>query len=631
MSIKDLHLNDSCAEANQYKVLHCQQTMMGDPSIDRPWLSYYTEEAKKQTIPEKTIYQYLKEKSSSHLLSPALNYFDRVVRYGELLDSVDMAAKSFKQAGVTEGDIVTICAPTIPETIYSIYALNKIGAIANLIDPRNNASRIQEQINQTKSKILVMIDLCYPKIKNIIQETSIEQAISISCADSLPFGLNFSYRAQEFIKSLMNHIPRIPNDSIYTKWSQFLRLGRQVTKEINTKYVPNTPAAIVYTSGTLGMAKGAVLSNENLNAMSLQYDYSGVPHKVGDRFLDVMPAFLAYGLVNGIHMPLTLGMENILIPQIKVSKVNHLVTKYHPQVLMGTPEHYEPFFELPADKDLSCITSPGVGGASLDADFEKKINDTLALHKCSSKIAKGYGLTEMSSAAIVCLSNEMNEIGGVGIPLLFTNIMIRDPKTKEKLSYNQEGEIWLSGPTLMLGYYDSPEKTNSVIEIIDGERWFQTGDLGKIDELGRVDVFGRMTQKITLPDGHKVSAKELKSLLKKHPIVKDCEVVGVKDPHSNRGERPKACIELKTNQSSEAQAFELLDEYCYSNLPERDVPAYYEFFDSIPHNLMGKAIIGELTASGIENAFHTKTEVTKIGIDLDSFSFPIKQKKKKLK
>lgn len=203
--INNLKINKVEENTNLQKKPILDGNLTGYPSIDKPWLKYYNEEAKNATVPKCTIYNYLIKTNKNNLNRVAINYYGNKIEYNQLFKKIDDVAKAYKKIGVKAGDVVTLCLPNVPETIYSLYALNKIGAVVSIIDPRTNAERIKYFCNISDSKVMITIDLCIPKIDKIINETNIEHSISVSVTDSFPLGLNIAYNLKNMnLKSLFS-------------------------------------------------------------------------------------------------------------------------------------------------------------------------------------------------------------------------------------------------------------------------------------------------------------------------------------------------------------------------------------------------------------------------------------------
>ena len=577
---------------------------------------FYSEEALKLQVPSKTLYEYITEGAKGYKNVTALNYFDRKISYRNLVKNIDAVADAYKAMGVKKGDIVTLVMPTLPETIYSLYGLNKIGAVTHFVDPRIPAKTIKDAINEAESNLVVIIDLCHPKIDKIIDETNVDKIIAVSSADSLPLLLNMGYKIKEKKSYSDGTSQPLPDNGKYLKWHDFIKQGKD-TKAEKVAFEKDAVAVIERTGGTTGVPKGVMLSNENINSVALEYKHCGIKNEPGQVFLDIMPPFLAYGLIAGIHMPLSLGMTDVLIPQFDPTKFDKLLLKYKPAHFMGVPTHYEPLLTSKRleGKDLSFLISPGAGGDTTNIELEKKINAFLEAHKCETRLAKGYGMTELSSAVCVCIKNECNELGSVGIPLPLVEAEIRNPNTKEVINTpNEIGEWYFSGPSVMLGYLNNEEENKKVFfNDENGKKWIKTGDLGYIDENGLFFHQARSKRMIVRPDGHNVFPSTIENVLATHKAVSECAVVGVDSINNQQGKLPKAVVVLKDEfKGYEKEIQEELEKLCSENLPERDVAYFYEFTDKIPMTPAGKVDFKKLESTGIENANASDVKITQL-------------------
>ncbi len=566
--------------------------LTGKPSVDKPWLKYYDKNAIKDDLPENTIYGYLVENNKDYPNRVALNYFDRKIKYKELIDNIDKTAKALLNFGVKKGDVVTISTPTLPETIYLFYAISKIGAIANMVDPRTSVEGIEDYVNEAESKLLFIVDVAAEKAKNIKEKTSVEKVIAISPADSLPFGLNYGYRAKEFIESIKEKRDNFFKKNECYTWNEFFKEGNiYVDNEEYIEYKKDIPVAIVHTGGTTGRPKGVLLSNDNLNAAAYQCKVAGFDFKREHNWLNIMPPFIAYGIGNGLHLPLICGMEVILIPQFDPKTFEDLLIKYNPNHMTGVPSHYGYIINSKKldNKDLSYIIAPTVGGDKMDEELEKQTNEFLKNHNCKYKVTKGYGMTEVNAAVAACTSNENNEIGSVGIPFSKTIISIFDPETREELGYNQVGEVCITGPNTMLGYFKNQEETDKIIiEHNDGKKWVHSGDLGYMTEDGKLYIKDRIKRMIIRHDGFKVFPSEIEKIISTHPSVKDCSVVGVPDLEHAQGKVPKAYVVLKSKFYDENKVKDEIFYLCSQKLAEYSQPDDLEYKTSLPLTSIGK-------------------------------------------
>lgn len=552
----------------------------GYPSIDKPWLKYYSKEAIKAVFPQMSAYDYLVQNNCTHLADTALIYFDKELSYGQLFKEINRAANAFQTIGVDKGEIVTICATTVPETIISIYALNKIGAIVDMYDPRKGI------VADTGSKVLIVLDILSEMAeKYLLHDTSFEHVIILSMKDSMTSSAKMVYKfkmrgkTRHFIKGGI-------------QWKKFLDQAQKC--EFNDeKLVVNgdSAAAIVHTGGTTGTPKCVLLSNNNFNALAHQYSYLGLDYNRKQRFLDIMPPFIAYGLLLGMHMPLCLGISVILIPVFTIKDFDKLIWKYKPEHFSGVPTHFEYLMLSPKIRNfsLSFIVNPAVGGDKISINVENEINDFLRNHYSNKKITKGYGLTEASSTIASC-TGKCNSLGSVGIPLIGNVISIFKPNTDIELTYYEEGEVCVIGPTNMIKYFKNPEETQEIFKRHkDGKKWLHTGDLGYMTEDGQLYIIDRIKRMYIRAEGYKIFAKKIEMIIEKCDAVGRCVIVGIPDPNHTQGQVPKACIILDEKYCGDKKtAVAEITKFCQDNLVERDFPEEIVLYSDFPLTAIGK-------------------------------------------
>jgi len=567
-----------------------EKNLTGYPSIDKPWLQYYNELAINAKMPKQTIYEYLVENNKNYPNRTALNYFNRKISYSELISNIDKAAKALIKHGVKEGDIVTISMPTLPETIYLFYAISKIGAISNMIDPRTSEEGIKDYVNEVESKLMIVVDVALPKVKNLKQTTTLQEIITVSPADSLPLGLNFGYKAKQFVESLKNKNQTKIDKSEFTNWKEFFNSGDD--RFVYPKYTENKPVVIVHTGGTTGKPKGVVLTNDNVNCAAYQCQLAGYDFQRKHNWLNIMPPFIAYGIGNGLHLPLICGMEVILIPQFDPNKFDELLIKHKPNHMVGVPSHYGSIINSKKleKEDLSYVIAPTVGGDKMEINLEEKTNQFLKERNCDYKVVKGYGMTEVNAAVAACTSNETNDLGSVGIPFPQTIISIFDTETGKELGYNQNGEICITGPNTMLGYFKNETETNKILKKHDdGKIWVHSGDIGYMTEEGKLYIVDRIKRMIVRHDGFKLFPNIIEDVIASHPAVANCKVIGISDVEHSQGKLPKACIILKGGHLlNENQIRDEIILLCSEKLAEYSQPVEYEFRNSFPLTPIGK-------------------------------------------
>lgn len=551
-------------------------TLQGPPtgyaSIDKPWLKYYDKNDIVTDIPKLKAYEYMLLNNAEHLDKTAINFLGKKITYREMIVNVDKIAKALVANGVKEGDVVTVAIANIPENIYLLYAINKIGAIYNVIDPRYTSEEFLREINAVNSKMVICLDMCYENILPILKETKVEKLICLSPIESLPF---------------LNSINKIKNNisGNFYKWNQFIKSGNSISKEVNSSFVANQPIVVVHTGGTTGEPKGVILTNENFVAMAQMHKNGGLDYTINDTFLNVLPPFVAFCLSNGINMPLTLGLEVSIIPKFDVPKFAELLDKYKPNHVLAGPILWEYVIKSNI-KDLSYLKTPVSGGDSLNEATEKSINDFFAKHGCKFKVAQGYGMSEVSSAASFSTENS-NKLGSVGIPFIKNSISIFDPDDCSEKLYNEEGEIWINTPTMMKEYLNNKKATNDLKYVEkDGKIWIRTGDIGKIDSEGHLYIVGRMKRMI-VRNGNKIFPANIESIVLENSDIENCSVVSMHDDV----ERSVPVIHIIMNEAAKSTREEIV-EYIKNKigtcLPDYNIPVKFVFRSSFPLTKINK-------------------------------------------
>lgn len=567
---------------------------VGYPNIDKPWLKYYSDSSIVAPQPQMSVYDYVKFCNKDRLDCVVLNYYGVKITYREFFANVDRVIAALIENGIKQGDVVSLGLPSVPETFYTFFAINAIGAVANFIDPRINEERIEQCVKSANSKMIICVDTYIDKFKNVGEKLKIEKKVIVSPSNLLP----------PFLKMLYKLKVKTPKNIGFENWNEFVERGKD--KKISTKFkaTGNEVAAIEYTSGTTGIPKGALLSNSSINSVAFQQKSVLPEMKPSDTFLDIMPPFIAYGLVCGMVASLTAGLELILIPKFEPDKFDKLVMKHKPNHVIGVPTFFENLIKsrLVKNEDLSFLKYCIAGGDKMSVEAEKRINEFFKKHNVQNNIIKGYGMTELSSGVIINVDDNTNKLGSVGVPLVKNNIKVLNPDTKEELRFNETGEVYITGPSKMMGYHNASEEMKFVVsEDVDGQEWIKTGDLGKVDEEGHVYIEGRLKRMIIRPDGHNVFPTSIENVILTHPAVENCIVVGVPSTEYMNGEIPVACVVIKDDYKDRIEDIkEQLIKLSSLKLPPRDVALDYKFLEFIPMTSNGKVDINTLkeTCSG---------------------------------
>ena len=571
-----------------------EKKLTGYPSIDKPWLKYYSEEALDAPIPEMSIYEWIKTHNSDNLQSIAIRYFGYEMTYGTLFQQIEEAAAAFTALGVKANDIVTLALPNIPENVVCIYALNRIGAIANLVDLRCQGEDLIRYYNEVNTAYAVVSDMFLSNTLAVAERTTLKKLIVASPFDHLPFP----------VRAFMKHKYRVRGEAGISmlSWGDFITSGAgQPVPEAAVK--AGDTACIMHTSGTTGESKGVMLSNHCFNAMTVEFKYGYGFYEPGDVFMNQVPPFLAYSAIIAIHIPLSLQLCMRMLPDYRPDQFARNMVKHRANHVAAGPADWGNFLsdsKAVRNKDLSFMKTLGSGSDTMRIEDKRAVNKLFEEHGCRSRITEGYGMTEVGSAACMNLPHCDVE-GSVGVPLPKMSFCVWDNEADTEAPYNTKGEICMSGPTLMNGYYHRPEETAAVLRRHeDGNLWMHSGDLGYIDENGCIFLDGRLKRIIIQFNGMKVNPFEIEKTLLTDEGVAECCVVGTPDLQHSSGSLPVAFV-VPAGESESHEALEArLRALCDAELLERYRPVRYCFTGSLPLTPNGKVDYRALEESAKE-------------------------------
>ena len=554
-------------------------------SAAAPWLKYYGNTPASLEYPHKTMYEMVEAAAKRHPNHVAYVFMGKKTSYTEFMKRIQAAAQGLYKMGIRKGDKVTICMANTPQALDCFYALNRIGAIPNMIHPLSASQEIAFYLNFSKSKAILTLDQFYYKVAEILPQLENPTEILIAkVADELPGPLSALYPLTKTARA----VKKLPKAG-YTLWYDMVKAGKN-TRLPAQKSRYDSCGAILYSGGTTGTTKGIMLSNLNFNALALQtIAASGFSmEEISNmKMLSVMPVFHGFGLGIGIHTPLVAGGTCILIPQFNVKVYAKTLMKQKPNLIPGVPTLFEALLRTEdlEGADLSFLKGIFSGGDSLSPELKKKVDAFLREHNCSEQIREGYGTTECVTAS--CLTpKDYARQGSIGVPFPDTYYKIVEPGTTNEVGPNIEGEICISGPTVMLGYMDNPYETaNTLRRHYDGRIWLHTGDLGHMDQDGFV-YFRQRIKRMIVTSGYNVYPSQLENIIDANDKVLISCVIGVKDPY--RVQRVKAyVVPMPGVEPSEALKQEILD-YCSGRIAKYAMPREIEFRKELPKTLVGK-------------------------------------------
>ncbi len=556
---------------------------------EQPWLRYYKEEGIPANLeyPDCSMSDLILEAAEKYPDNIAYSYYGHKVSYKNFAKKIEKVARALKNYGVKEGDRVTICMPNTPEGIVMVYAVNMVGAICNMVHPLSSEKELEYYIKTADSKYILVFDAVFDKIYRLVDTADLERIIVVRPSDGLGFLKQKMYRLLHVKKV------KIPsNDARVVLWEDFIANSYFYQGNFHEERGANDPAVILYSGGTTGAPKGILLSNLNFNAlgtMATTVIKQAVP---GASVLSILPIFHGFGLGVCIHTPLTIGMTCILIPAFSYKQFAEIIRKNEPNFIAGVPTLYESLINSKLKKDdLVSVNAVICGGDALNGTLRDKVNKCLEEHGSKAKIRAGFGLTEATGA--VCLSPE-NQFGDgiIGAPFPDMRIKIVQPGTHNTAAVNEDGEICVSGPLVMMGYLNDDAETAQTIRLHeDGMVWLHTGDMGHFGEDGMVYFSGRLKRMI-VSSGYNIYPTFLESIINSHEAVLTSTVIGVDHPY--KGQVPKAFVVLqpgyKPGKKIEKEIRELLER----NVPIYALPSAYEFRDKLPTTLVGKVAFKRL-------------------------------------
>ncbi len=556
---------------------------MSEITAKTPWKDYMGEVPMHLNYFDGTMFEAVENAAHRFPANIAFDFMGRPTPYRVMIAEIERCAKALKTIGIRENDRVTIAMPNCPQAIYLFYAVNLVGAIANMIHPLSAEKEIEFYLNESESVLAITLDQFYDKFEHVRKNTKVVNIIIASVKDALSQPIRTGYMLTAGRK-----IEKIPSDAPVLMWKDFLRLSRSCFyKTYKVARRGEDPAVILYSGGTTGTTKGIVLTNRNFNALSQQIVATNPMFRPGDKMLAAMPLFHGFGLGVCIHSMLAQGGRCLLIPRFTPKSYAKQITKKKCNFIAGVPTLYEALLRLPGMEkaDFSSLKGVFSGGDSLSVELKKKFDKYLYDHKAAVQVREGYGATETVSAC--CLTPpHMHKEGSIGLPFPDTYIKIVKPGTDRELPYGTEGEILLAGPTVMKEYMKQPKETAQTLRAhADGLTWLYTGDLGMMDEEGFVYFRGR-AKRMIISSGYNVYPAQLENILDAHEAVQMSCVIGVPDAY--KMQKVKAFVKLSAGYEPSEETKRSILEYCAMHIAKYAMPYDVEFREDMPKTLVGK-------------------------------------------
>lgn len=541
-------------------------SLTGYPSIDKPWLKYYTAEQISAPLPHMTAYEYLRQQNAGREALQAIDSAFGCYTFGEMFRMIDRTAASLWQLGVKKGQIVLEMLPVMPHESFLFYGVDVVGAALAPLAPMYPAEEVCKAARKFGAALFFTFDmLLTPEMEQAVYaQTGVEHIVSIGAAQT--------------------------RDPRTLTWEAFLALGEGVPlPEISRD--PEELLFLASTGGSTGEPKSVMLNDNCFNAAVHQFRNSALPYDAGDRWIRLWPLFSATAAASNNHLPFCCGMHMLIRPFPEdITTFDQIVLEAKPEHLMLIPQLLDVLEASPlmAGADLSYVKSVGCGGLGITSQFEERAYRFFREHNMDCFLGYGWGCTESSAAAAHRHNQETTKNGKIGIPLVRSIVGVFDPETTQELRYDQEGELCIHSPNLMMGYYHDEQMTRNVIRRHDdGRLWLHTGDLGTINSDGFVTVKGRMTRVIFVFPTAKIYPQAMESAVSKVEGVQEVVFCEVPDK-AHEGFFLPVCFIVPDGRHSPEEVIRNVEAFCRETMPEYAWPAAIHIRDRLPLTRVGK-------------------------------------------
>ncbi|MGB4213571.1 MAG: long-chain fatty acid--CoA ligase, partial [Dethiobacteria bacterium] len=504
----------------------------------------------------------------------AVSFMGRVITYNEFLTLTKEFAAALESLGVKKGDRVAIHLPNCTQFPIAVYGVLALGAVAVPCNPMYVARELIYQLNDSQTVTIITLTRFYKMIKDLQPQTGLKNIIVTNIKDYFPGMLRFLYTVAKEKKE---------GDRVKVEAGDYNFLDlikkHKGKKPKPVEVFPEDRAVFMYTGGSTGVSKGAVLQHRNLLANAIQLKAWCTDLKEGkEAFLAVLPYFHSYGMTTALNLPVLTGNKMILLPRFVLADVLKTIDKEKPTLFPGVPTMYVAINNAPdlQKHNVRSIRVCNSGAAPLPVEVQQQFEKITG-----GKLVEGYGLSESSP---VTHSNPIygkNKVGSIGLPIVDTEMKIVDLETGEtELPIGEIGELCVRGPQVMEGYLNMPEETAHSLR--DG--WLYTGDIARVDEEGYTYIVDRKKDMV-IAGGYNIYPRDIEEVLYTHPKILEAAVAGISDPY--RGETLKAYIVLK---EGETLTEEEVIAFCKENLAAYKVPKLVEFRSELPKTMVGKIL-----------------------------------------
>lgn len=562
--------------------LHAPATAYTEPRTDvpaellaqKPWLRFYQPNVPLDIeVTDERLSDYVKNAARDFPHNPAIIFYGNRISYKELNEQVERFAAGLWDIGVRKGDRVALLLPNCPQFVIAFYAAQRIGAIVVACNPTYTDKELTHLVVDSAPKVMVTISVLYKLAEKVRELVEIPHLIVGAVKDYFPPALQVVFTMVKEKKE--GHKVELQGPSVHS-WQNFMHASLHKNAP-QVEISPDDIALYQYTGGTTGVPKAAMLSHRNLTSntkMGLSWLGAAEPGK--DITLCAIPFFHVYGLTVAMNLSVLSAAAMVLVPRFVPLDILKTIERFRPTLFPGVPAMYIALINHPQvnNFDLSSIEACLSGAAPLPVEVQTKFEKLTG-----ARLIEGFGMTELSPMACATPVFGIRKEGSIGIPMPGISAKIVDVDTGQvDLPIGEIGELVISGPNVMQGYYNRPEETGKTIH----NGWLYTGDIARMDEDGYLYIVDRKKDMI-LSNGFNVYPRDVEEVLYQHPAVKECVVIGA--PNERGDETVKAFIVLKDDVTATEQ--EIMD-FAKQSLTSYKAPRKVEFRESLPKTLIGK-------------------------------------------
>jgi len=556
---------------------------------DRIWHRQYDEGVPTAvTYPEGRLDGLLRSAAARSPDAPAISFFGATITYGELDRKVDRFAAALQGIGLEPGDRVSVFMANCPQVVLAYEAIWRAGGVAVPSNPLYTASEFRHQAADAGSRFVVCMSLMYPRVRETIEGTAVEKVVVTNIKEHFPAALRMLFTLAK--EKPGGHRVDLSDDP-KAVWLKDLVAGVPPVPD-PVDVAGDDPAVLMYTGGTTGVPKGAVLLHRNMLANARQAAAWSVGLTAGEEvMLSALPLTHSYGMTVCMNHSIDRGYLQVILPDPRDLKaLIKTIEKHGVTLFPGVPALYAAItsHELVTSGkvDLSSVAQCISGAAGLPPDVQRRFQEATR-----GRLVEGYGLSEASPVTHCNPLHGEDRLGTIGVPMSSTDCRIVDEETETReVPTGERGVLCIAGPQVMAGYWNRPEETAASLRTdASGTTWLHTGDVAVMDGDGFFRIVDRKKDLILAGGGLNVYPREVEDVIVEHPAVLEAGVIGV--PPSGTDQRVKAFVVLE--EGAELDAEELI-EFCRERLSKFKVPKFVEFRAELPKTFVGKILRREL-------------------------------------